>query len=404
MTGKIALLRGLLSAENAYIGPAVVVFDLTRRCNNVCLGCFSHCIQGREPSPGDQTIQDVPLPFVQEISRELAQLGTGEIVLLGEGEPLLHPRYFEIVSIFKAAGLKTRTITNGILVDDTAARRLVETAQAMVSVTFWAVNAKEHKEWHPGIPLTALQQRRRGLELVARAKEAAKSTLPRVSLIFPLHRANYENIEERISLALSSGCQDVEFQFFRDWGGRFEAYSLSRKDSRQLREPLLRAKERLESAGISHNIRSYLNRLRYGSEALQRTACYVGWYHSTIKVDGSVFACPHCSLVLGNACETRFSEIWNSAAYRTFRRRSANPEVLLSFGSKCDCMNCCNWKDNQRVHRLFRYLSFAGRHRAKPENGTALHLGLGSEGFQISGLKPRSCGLYRAESIDFERH
>jgi radical SAM protein with 4Fe4S-binding SPASM domain len=377
LTGKLALLRGLLTAEKAYIGPAVVVFDLTRRCNNICLGCFSHCIQGREPSPGDHTIQDVPLEFAREISSELARLGTSEVVLLGEGEPLLHPRYFDIVSIFTRAGFKTRTFTNGILVDEIAAQRLVETAQNTIHVTFWAVNEKEHEEWHPGISIAALQRRRRGLELIARAKERAPSSLPKVSLIFPLHRANYTNIEERVRLSLSSGCQDVQFQFFRDWGGRYEKYSLLPQDLEQIRQPLLEAGKRLESANISHNIGSYLARLKHGAEILLRAPCYVGWYHSSIKVDGSVLPCAHCSLVLGNARETPFSEIWNSAAYRDFRKRSANPEALLSFGNKCDCMNCCNWIENRRVHSLFRFFSFAGRRRG----------GAGQSGYASSGSR-----------------
>jgi len=349
-------LCGLLSGSKTFVGPAWIVLDVTRRCNNVCLGCFSHCVQDRKPSPGDHGIQDLDPSLAGKLSKELAEVGTSEVVLLGEGEPLLHPNYFKIVSVFKDAGFKTQTFTNGILLGERVAQRLVETAQDIVNVTFWAVNEREHELWHPGISIDALGRRRRGLELLLAWREAARSRQPKLRLRFPLHRSNIGNLEQRVQLVLDSGCDAVEFGYFRDFGGKYESQCLLPDDLIRVREPLFMAKEKFDSAGIPHNIKEFVAWLEFGPNAWLSTACYVGWSHSSIRVDGTVTPCGHCSLEMGNVARDSFAEIWNGSAYENFRKRSSSLRSLVTLRGKCDCVNCCNWKDNHRIHRVLRWL------------------------------------------------
>src|SRR5204863_461564 len=93
---KIRMLGGMLTGERAFTGPAYVVLDLTRRCNTKCVGCWYHCVQERQPTPGDHSVRDLPVALLQRLASELSGMGTAEIFLLGEGEPLLHPGFFEI--------------------------------------------------------------------------------------------------------------------------------------------------------------------------------------------------------------------------------------------------------------------------------------------------------------------
>lgn len=355
LASKVALLRGLINGERAHTGPAYAVVDLTRRCNCVCLGCFTHCIQPRTPSPGDQTIKDIPFDLAQRVAKELAVLGTSEVVLLGDGEPLLHDRYFDIITVMKKAGLKVQSFTNGILLDEGTSQAIVETAQDILNVTFWAVNAKEHETWHPGINLGFMERRRRGVELVIRKRNKATQHLPKVNIQMPLNRLNFRNIEERVRLVTETGCDAVTFGFFRDWGGQYQDQCLLPEDEPSMRQSLLWAKRQLESANIGHNIDDYLIRLEYGGDAWLHVPCYAGWYTTCIKVDGSVLACSHCTLVMGSLNSNSFAEIWDAAPYREFRRRAHRLEGLLSLKGQCDCPNCCLWRDNYRIHRVFRW-------------------------------------------------
>jgi MoaA/NifB/PqqE/SkfB family radical SAM enzyme len=144
LRSRVALLRGLIDGEAAYTGPVWIALDMTRRCNNVCLGCFFHCVQPREPSPGDHSITDLPLELAESLALDLARLHTPEVILAGEGESLLHPRFFEIVTCFKKAGLTVRAFTNGSLIDEAMAQKLAASGLDFLQVTFWAVNQAEH--------------------------------------------------------------------------------------------------------------------------------------------------------------------------------------------------------------------------------------------------------------------
>jgi MoaA/NifB/PqqE/SkfB family radical SAM enzyme len=59
--------------------------------------------------------------MVRQLAPELVRMRTGEVLLAGEGEPLLHPHFDEIVATFKHAGLIVRCFTNGTLIDEAMA-------------------------------------------------------------------------------------------------------------------------------------------------------------------------------------------------------------------------------------------------------------------------------------------
>jgi len=357
LKSKLALLAGLLDGSRAYTGPAWLVLDVTRRCNTVCLGCYFHCLQPRDPSPGDQNVKDLPLDLVDQLIRELGPLGTREVVLVGEGEPLLHPRHLDIIAAFKKAGMKVQLFTNGTLIGEGMAESLVESGLDVLQFTLWAVNATEHAKWHPGESLSYVDRRRRALEFMARAKMRKDQPLPRVNIQMILNRDNFTNMEERVNWVLASDCEEVTFGFFRDWGGQHENQCLLPTDGEAIREILQSAKRRLEAAGIQHNVDEYLDRVRFGADGWREFPCYTGWYTTYVKVDGTVLACGHCSTVMGNLRENGFADIWNGATYRDFRRRSSSAEGLMSLRGRCNCSNCCMWKDNRRVHRVFRWFA-----------------------------------------------
>jgi MoaA/NifB/PqqE/SkfB family radical SAM enzyme len=282
---------------------------------------------------------------------------TPEVLLSGEGEPLLHPGLCDIASAFKDAGLRVQCFTNGTLIDEAMAERLVRSRLDVLSIAFWAVNPPEHAVWHPGVSADFLERRKRGIELVHRAKRLARQPHPIVNLQMPLNRGNYRNIGERVELALASRCERVTFGVFRDYDGQFESECLSGEDLEVMRPDLLAAREQFERAGITHNIDEYLERIRFGRQAWRACPCYAGWFQSYVKVDGTVFPCCRCKQAVGRLTEHSFIEIWNGPAYRDFRRRSSDPQQLARMGGECSCPNCCFWDDDRRVYRVWRWIA-----------------------------------------------
>lgn len=62
--------------------------------------------------------------------------GPGTIAFMGLGEPLLHPRFPDMVRAAKERGLRTEVTTNALLLDDTMAAALLEAGldQLVVSI------------------------------------------------------------------------------------------------------------------------------------------------------------------------------------------------------------------------------------------------------------------------------
>ena len=64
-------------------------------------------------------------PWYRSWPRTWCGSGTPEVTLSGEGEPLLHPRFFDIVDCFRRARITMQAFTNGSLIDEPMARQIV---------------------------------------------------------------------------------------------------------------------------------------------------------------------------------------------------------------------------------------------------------------------------------------
>jgi len=361
---KYALLRGLLEGQTAYRGPFFAGVDLTRRCNNRCLGCVYHCPESGQPVQGDRSIQDLPLDAARSLARDLARLKAHEVVVAGEGDALLHPQFIDVVAAFKEAGLGVQIFTNGIPLNDDLARQIVAVGLNRLNVSFWALTPAEHLKWHPGINIEALQRRTCGVAAVKRAREEARAEFPRITLQMPIHRENIGDLSARVDLAIKLGCDAVGFGFYRNYGSPFESLALGPADAALAARELGLASARLRAAGIRHDASVLLGRVQMGLAWL-RVRCYAPWYSSRIRADGRVQPCPGCDLTMGNIREQTFEEIWHGPLYRDFRRRCSTrtPEVGLG----CDCLNCCMVSNNREVERVFRWLQPFARRRFSPD-------------------------------------
>jgi MoaA/NifB/PqqE/SkfB family radical SAM enzyme len=354
---KLRLLRGLLDGEVARTGPAWLAVEVTRRCNLTCLGCRFHPPQARRPERPDHQVQDLPSELVEKLRVALPKLGSQHVILTGGGEPLLHPKLLDFLAAFKQAGFKIELFTNGTLIDAPMARRLVASGLDHLRMTFWAVNSEEHAHWHPGTSLTLLEKRTEALRLIAQAKREAGRRTPQVALEMLLHRQNMHNLPQRVEVALENGCDSVAFTYFRDWGGECQSLTVSPSDAQSIRPALAAAGRRLYAGGVRHNVPEYLARARSGHQAWRDLPCYAGWYGCYVIVDGTVTPCSRCRMRMGNLLERSFAEIWNGPQYREFRRRTSTRTGLASLGSVCNCDNCCQVRDNVRVHRIFKWFA-----------------------------------------------
>jgi SynChlorMet cassette radical SAM/SPASM protein ScmF len=173
---------------------------LSSSCNLRCRHCWitpSFTTDGK-PEPGDV----VDLDALREAVREGKLLGLGHAKLTG-GEPLLHPRFMEIVDMLTAEGLSLDMETNGTLLTAETARHLKEKTKLMyMSVSLDGRDAETHDAFRrvPGAFDAALQ----GLGHLVNAG------YKNCQVIMSVHHGNRDQIDEVVKLATKHGAGSVK--------------------------------------------------------------------------------------------------------------------------------------------------------------------------------------------------
>lgn len=353
---KINLFRGLMSGDTAYAGPFHVNIDITRNCNLHCPGCQYHSPYISIPSQGNQTIKDISFDFVRKLCRELKRMGTNSILLMGEGEPFLHPRLFDIVFAAKETGSKVTLLTNGTLLDENTPRSLINSGLDVLRVSLWTTSREGYRQNHPQSNPNNFNKITDGLKFLSQFKMKQKIKSPSLILHYPINKFNFKRIEALTDIAIVNCCDGVSFSAFVSRWGKLSSFTLSTEEEKFVSLSLKKVKKRLNSVSVSHNIDEILLRYKIGEAVWKKFPCYVAWFSAQVRVDGTVMPCCRCNLPMGDLNKASLHEIWNGDAYATFRRKAITRKGLLALGEYCDCGFCSAVYDNVRIHRLFKWV------------------------------------------------
>ena len=119
--------RGHASPHSARARRPIVVWNITRTCNLRCVHCYSDSMAMKYP--GELTWEQM-----QDVVKDLAGYRIPSLLLSG-GEPLIHPRFFDLVETASQAGLKLTISTNGTLITPEKAALLKVANVAYVGIS-----------------------------------------------------------------------------------------------------------------------------------------------------------------------------------------------------------------------------------------------------------------------------
>jgi len=172
-------------------------FYLTEGCNLAC----RHCWMGPRFDANGSRYPVLPVELFETAIREARPLGLSGVKLTG-GEPLLHPRFKELLEIVRREELKLTIETNGLLCTPEIAAEIARFSRRFVAVSIDGVDAAAH-EWVRGVPgsFAAAQQAVRDL--------AASGTRPQV--IFTVMRSNAGQVDAMVRLAEELGAASLKF-------------------------------------------------------------------------------------------------------------------------------------------------------------------------------------------------
>ncbi|MBU7045246.1 MAG: radical SAM protein, partial [Theionarchaea archaeon] len=97
--------------------PSMIMWDITHKCNLRCMHCYNYA-----ENPMDSEFDSHELFTLAE---EIAELKIFNVCLTG-GEPLLRKEYFDIAKYLADRKILVGTVTNGMLVTEEVAKKMVE--------------------------------------------------------------------------------------------------------------------------------------------------------------------------------------------------------------------------------------------------------------------------------------
>jgi MoaA/NifB/PqqE/SkfB family radical SAM enzyme len=123
--------------------PRKVYVEPTNACNLACATCVRHS-------------WDEPEGFMEWATFDALAHGLetgGTIAFMGLGEPLLHPRFLEMVRLTKERGLRAEVTTNALLLDDAMAEGLLGAGLDQLVVSIDGANAEAFDRVRSGASL-----------------------------------------------------------------------------------------------------------------------------------------------------------------------------------------------------------------------------------------------------------
>ena len=302
----------------------VVLLELTYACNLDCTFCYNDLAR---------VGQQLSLDQYRQLLDDLAELGILNLTLSG-GEPLAHPRFFDIASHARSLGFVIRLKTNGHAVKETVARRIRDEVDPfIVEVSVHGATAETHDR----------QTRVAGSfeRLVANIR-TMKSLGLRVKANSVLTRWNEHELEGMLTLYDELG---VLFQIDpevkpRDDGDRGPLAIEASAEGRARYRSALEARANRDGADIETATPDAVPK-----PIVARTDKHCGAGANSIAIDpyGSVLPCVQWRASVGNLHEQRIAEIWaGSTGLQEVRETTkAARRMLEDLGDAAVTSNFC---------------------------------------------------------------
>jgi radical SAM protein with 4Fe4S-binding SPASM domain len=268
----------------------------------------------------------------ERFRRILDQLpGLLSIKLQGMGEPLLNRHLAELLQMGEKRGISMQIISNGTLLTDERAERLLALRKTHICFSMDGATAATFERIRTGADFAKVVGNIRKL-----VRARGGRPFPMISLSVVMTGENIDEIPLVVALANDLGVQGVNVQTaITGWGKTaLETYNRTIRvnpDTPRATAALRAAREEAARHAVDLTIQT----TDYYTKKRQ---CPWPWTRAFIAANGDVVPC--CILAdadtikMGNVFEQSFSEIWNSPAYRDLRRRIKTHQ-LHDF-----CKNC----------------------------------------------------------------
>ncbi|UCG38401.1 MAG: radical SAM protein, partial [bacterium] len=217
------VIEGISGGTEALAGPEHVAIDLTNRCTNRCIACWTRSPLLRDLASGaDWHRQELDRGVLDRLIDDLGALGTRNIQLSGGGDPMLYPDIAGVVERVKSHGMYC-AITTGL--PHPTSRRLGDVVDAGVdelAVSLWASDGRSWVATHPGRGAADFREITRTL-----AGLKGRGRRPFLNLLNVVCSVNYRKVYSMYRYARSQGADSVYFTLVDVMEGKTESLLLT---------------------------------------------------------------------------------------------------------------------------------------------------------------------------------
>ncbi|MCH9651077.1 MAG: radical SAM protein [Deltaproteobacteria bacterium] len=277
--------------------PSLVSWNLTKRCNLRCPHCYL--------SAGKKAEEELTTEECFALIDEMKELGT-EMVILTGGEPLLRKDIFDLAQRCAEKGLWVVMGTNGVLINDRVAAKMVECGIKGVGISIDSIHPEKHNSFRGGP---------NSWEHSVRALEICRSHGLEVLVQSTVMADNFEEVPQLIEFARDKGAWSFNLYFLVQTGRGQLMNDLSAPQTEAILGQLVESQEAYRPMLVRSKCAPHFKRLAYeqGLGGLESGGCMAGTQYCRITPEGEVTPCPYMDLSAGNVRDSSFTEIWQGS-------------------------------------------------------------------------------------------
>jgi MoaA/NifB/PqqE/SkfB family radical SAM enzyme len=328
--------------ETTLPSPTYVQIEPVGECNLRCTMCPINYREDQPINGSRHKMMDFDLYC--RIVDQFTNLKT--LHLQGLGEPMLHPRFFDMVSYAVSKGIRVTTNTNLTTLNPKRALLAVTSGLDTLHFSIDGTNAATYERIRVNARFDKVIA---NLENLVNTKARLGSALPHLHMVMVIMRQNLAELPDLVRIASRYGAEEVfAQQLSHDFGDpAFHAnfqplndyvkdQSLLYENPERIEQVFAEARELAKELGVTLRLPRPQPKA-YPADMPGRQRCDWPWSSAYISFQGYAMPCCIAStpevMQLGLLNGSNLEEVWNGPAYRQFREQLASstpPEICRS--------------------------------------------------------------------------
>ena len=185
--------------------------EINNTCNTDCIFCFNHSRFLREKTENNENLSLSDLKKIIENLRE-KNFVIERIGLLGKGEPILNPKFFEIISYLTDKDIAVEIITNLTLKHKNYLDTLVKEKVSSICLNLPACNSKTYEIIRPSSPKGEFDLVLENAKKIITEKKRLRIQNPKMVWKFIINRINIEDCIDAVKKAEEIGFNKIQFE------------------------------------------------------------------------------------------------------------------------------------------------------------------------------------------------